>query len=190
MYDGNSYLWCSIILVARELTSRIYNKMKKLITLILLVSTFSVLDSQASLGEKMKEDGIGWIMGSWSVERDGNKLEISYKWAVKDHIISSHLKMPGVEGFSVIGINPKSGDVEQSGFNSRGSKITGKWSPKGDMPMLKYTSINDADETQTAAVAFRKVDEKTIEVHIFSADDSGKVGDSADYTFEMTKVKE
>ena len=164
--------------------------MKKLITFIIIASSSLIFNSQASLGERIEQDGIGWIIGSWSVERDGNKLEISYKWAVKDHIISSHLKMPGVEGFSVIGINPKSGDVEQSGFNSRGSKITGKWGPKGDMPMLKYTSINDADETQTAAVAFRKVDEKTIEVHIFSADDSGKVGDSADYTFEMTKVKE
>ena len=164
--------------------------MKKFITLIIIASSSLIFNSQASLGERIEQDGIGWIIGSWSVERDGNKLEISYKWAVKDHIISSHLKMPGVEGFSVIGINPKSGDVEQSGFNSRGSKITGKWGPKGDMPMLKYTSINDADETQTAAVAFRKVDEKTIEVHIFSADDSGKVGDSADYTFEMTKVKE
>ena len=164
--------------------------MKKLITLIIIASSSLIFNSQASLGERIEQDGIGWIIGSWSVERDGNKLEISYKWAVKDHIISSRLKMPGVEGFSVIGINPKSGDVEQSGFNSRGSKITGKWGPKGDMPMLKYTSINDADETQTAAVAFRKVDEKTIEVQIFSADDSGKVGDSADYTFEMTKVKE
>lgn len=164
--------------------------MKKIITLIIFASSLLVFASQASLSEKMNEDGISWIMGSWSVERDGNKLEISYKWAVKDHIIASHLKMPGVEGFSVIGINPKTGDVEQSGFNSRGSKITGKWGPRGDMPMLKYTSINGADETQTAAAAFRKVDEKTIEVHIFSADDSGNVGDSADYTFQMTRVKE
>ena len=111
--------------------------MKKLITLIIIASSSLIFNSQASLGERIEQDGIGWIIGSWSVERDGNKLEISYKWAVKDHIISSHLKMPGVEGFSVIGINPKSGDVEQSGFNSRGSKITGKWGPKGDMPMLK-----------------------------------------------------
>ena len=164
--------------------------MKKLITLIIVASASLIFNSQASLGERMEQDGIGWIMGSWSVERDGNKLEISYKWAVKDHIISSHLKMPGVEGFSVIGINPKTGDVEQSGFNSRGSKISGKWGPKGDLPMLKYTSINDADETQTAAVAFRKVDDQTIEVHIFSADDSGNVSEAADYTFQMKRVKE
>ena len=164
--------------------------MKKIITLLIFASSSLIFDAQASLGEKMNEDGIGWIMGSWSVERDGNKLELSYKWAVKDHIISSHLKMPGVEGFSVIGINPKTGEVEQLGFNSRGSKITGKWSPKGDMPMLKHTSINDADETRTAAIAFRKVDEQTIEVHLFSVDDSGNVGDSADYTFQMTRVKE
>lgn len=164
--------------------------MKKIITLLIFASSSLIFDAQASLGEKMNEDEIGWIMGSWSVERDGNKLELSYKWAVKDHIISSHLKMPGVEGFSVIGINPKTGEVEQSGFNSRGSKITGKWSPKGDMPMLKHTSINDADETRTAAIAFRKVDEQTIEVHLFSVDDSGNVGDSADYTFQMTRVKE
>ncbi|MEC9326588.1 MAG: hypothetical protein VYC63_01620 [Verrucomicrobiota bacterium] len=164
--------------------------MKKIITLLIFASSSLIFDAQASLGEKMNEDGIGWIMGSWSVERDGNKLELSYKWAVKDYIISSHVKMPGVEGFSVIGINPKTGEVEQSGFNSRGSKITGKWSPKGDMPMLKYTSINDADEIRTAAIAFRKVDEQTIEVHLFSTDDSGNVGDSADYTFQMTRVKE
>ena len=50
--------------------------------------------------------------------------------------------------------------------------------------------INDADETRTAAIAFRKVDEQTIEVHLFSTDDSGNVGDSADYTFQMTRVKE
>ncbi|MDG1854650.1 MAG: hypothetical protein P8I97_10845 [Verrucomicrobiales bacterium] len=80
--------------------------MKKIITLIIFASSLLVFASQASLSEKMNEDGISWIMGSWSVERDGNKLEISYKWAVKDHIIASHLKMPGVEGFSVIGINP------------------------------------------------------------------------------------
>ena len=164
--------------------------MKKLITLIIVASASLIFNSQASLGERIEQDGIGWIMGSWSVERDGDKLEISYKWAVKDHIISSHLKMPGVEGFSVIGINPKSGKVEQSGFNSRGSKITGEWGPKGDMPMLKYTSINDAGETQTAAVAFRKVDEQTIEVNMFSADESGNVSESADYTFQMKRVKE
>ncbi|MED5470914.1 MAG: hypothetical protein VX577_04150 [Verrucomicrobiota bacterium] len=71
--------------------------MKKLITLIIIASTSLIFNSQASLGERIEQDGIGWIMGSWSVERDGDKLEISYKWAVKDHIISSHLKMPGVE---------------------------------------------------------------------------------------------
>ncbi len=187
---GSCVFGILFLMNVRQLTSGIYIKMKKIITLIIFASSLLVFDSQASLGEKMNEDGIGWIMGSWSVERDGNKLEISYTWAVKDHIIASHLKMPGVEGFSVIGINPKTGDVEQSGFNSRGSKISGKWGPRGDMPMLKYTSINDTDETKTAAVAFRKVDEKTIEVHIFSADDSGNVGDSADYTFQMTRVKE
>ena len=49
--------------------------MKKIITLLIFASFSLIFDAQASLGEKMNEDGIGWIMGSWSVERDGNKLE-------------------------------------------------------------------------------------------------------------------
>ncbi len=54
--------------------------MKKIITLLIFASSSLIFDAQASLGEKMNEDGIGWIMGSWSVERDGNKLELSYKF--------------------------------------------------------------------------------------------------------------
>ena len=39
------------------------------------------------------------------------------------------------------------------------------------------------------AVAFRKIDDETIELQIISVDEDGTIGSSAEYTFEMKKSK-
>ena len=73
------------------------------------------------------------------------------------------------------------------GFNNKGDKTTGEWMPFGDLPMLKVKSINESAEERSMAVAFKKVDDETIELQIYSVDDSGNVASSSDYTFEMKK---
>ena len=160
--------------------------MKKLLLTLITCCAF-VANAQASLGEMMKENGIDWILGSWKAEQDGNAVTLSYKWSVEGHVISSHLKMGSNETYALIGINPKSGKVEHLGFNNKGDKTTGEWMPFGDLPMLKVKSINESAEERSMAVAFKKVDDETIELQIYSVDDSGNVASSSDYTFEMKK---
>ena len=96
--------------------------MKKLFLIPVLLFTSFLTVSNASFGEMLEENGIDWIIGSWKMERDGNTMELSYKWAIDGQVISTHLKMANNESFGVIGINPKNGKVEQSGFNNKGEK--------------------------------------------------------------------
>jgi hypothetical protein len=156
-----------------------------LIPIFLCTSLLSV--SQASFAEMLKENGIEWIIGTWKAEQDSNTMELSYKWAVEGQVISTHLKMPNNESFGVIGINPKTGKVEQSGFNNKGQKVTGEWMPWGDLPLVKIKVDSESGDSNHMAVAFRKIDDETIELQIISVDEDGTIGSSAEYTFEMKK---
>ena len=61
--------------------------------------------------------------------------------------------------------------------------------PWGDLPLLKRSTVSDSGEERTMAVAFRKIDDETIELQIISVDEDGTIGSSAEYTFEMKKSK-
>ncbi|MEC8690759.1 MAG: hypothetical protein VX016_04305, partial [Verrucomicrobiota bacterium] len=161
--------------------------MKKLFLIPVLLFTSFLTVSNASFGEMLEENGIDWIIGSWKMERDGNTMELSYKWAIDGQVISTHLKMANNESFGVIGINPKNGKVEQSGFNNKGEKVTGEWMPWGDLPLVKIKVDRESGDPSHMAVAFRKVDDETIELQIIPVDDSGTIASSPEYTFEMKK---
>ena len=163
--------------------------MKKLLLIPIFLCTSLLSVSQASFAEMLKENGIEWIIGSWKAELDGNTMTLNYKWAVEGHAISTHVKLPDSESFGVIGINPKTGKVEQSGFNNKGQKVTGEWMPWGDLPLVKIKVDSESGDSNHMAVAFRKIDDETIELQIISVDEDGTIGSSAEYTFEMKKSK-
>ena len=146
--------------------------------------------AQASLADQISENQTDWLLGAWEADIDGNALSLSYKWVVKDHVVASHLKTNDNESYSLIGLNPKTGEIEQTGYDSQGKKSPGKWGPKGDMPMLIVTSTSDTDEKRSMAVAFRKIDENNIEAQIFEVDASGNTGDFSTFSFEMKRKKE
>ncbi len=164
--------------------------MKKLLTIFAILGLACTHQAQASLADQINENQTGWLLGAWEADIDGNTLSLSYKWIVKDHVVASRLKTNDNESYSLIGLNPKTGEIEQTGYDSQGKKSTGKWGPKGDMPMLIVTSMSDTDEKRSMAVAFRKIDENNIEVQIFEVDASGNAGDFSSISFEMKRKKE
>ena len=164
--------------------------MKKLLTVLAIVGMAFSAQAQASLADQISENQTDWLLGAWEADIDGNALSLSYKWVVKDHVVASHLKTNDNESYSLIGLNPESGEIEQTGYDSKGKKSTGKWGPKGDMPMLIVKSTSDTGETQSMAVAFRRIDENNIEAQIFEVDASGNAGDFSSISFEMKRKNE
>lgn len=164
--------------------------MKKLLTIFAILGLACTHQAQASLADQINENQTDWLLGAWEADIDGNTISLSYKWVVKDHVIASHLKTNDNETYSLIGLNPESGEIEQTGYDIKGKKSTGKWGPKGDMPMVTVKSTSDTGETQSMAVAFRRIDENNIEAQIFEVDASGNVGDFSSISFEMKRKKE
>ena len=164
--------------------------MKKLLTTLAIVGMALSVQAQVSLADKIAEAETGWLIGTWTAEMDSYTLTLTYKWALKDRVISSHLKTGDSESFGLIGVNPDSGEIEQISYDSKGRKSEGTWGPKGDMPMLKTESKSDSGESRRMAVAFRKIDENNIEAQIFEVDAAGAVGDFSSFSFEMKRKKE
>jgi len=169
-------------------------RMKKILTLLAITGLAFSHQVQASLADRIGENDVSWIIGTWVGEADGNSITLSYKWAVKDHVISSHFKGVNPQGdasesVSLIAVNPTTGEIEQTGYDDKGKKSTGKWGPKDGMPSVTLTSTSDTGEKGSMAVGFRRIDENNIELQIFQVDDSGVVGDFSIVDLEMKRKK-
>ncbi len=96
--------------------------MKKLLTIFAILGLACTHQAQASLADQINENQTGWLLGAWEADIDGNTLSLSYKWIVKDHVVASRLKTNDNESYSLIGLNPKTGEIEQTGYDSKGKK--------------------------------------------------------------------
>ncbi len=168
--------------------------MKKILTLLAITGLAFSPQVQASLADRINEDDVGWIIGTWEGEADGNSITLSYKWAVKDHVISSHFKGVNPQGnasesVSLIAVNPTTGEIEQTGYDDKGKKSIGQWGPKDGMPSVTLTSTSDTGEKRSMAVGFRRIDENNIELQVFQVDDAGLVGDFSVIDLEMKRKK-
>ena len=169
--------------------NRIQTNMKKLLTLLAVLGLAFAPQVQASLADKIVEADAEWIVGTWEAEMDNGKISLSYKWAIKDHVLASHFKGNDSEMFSLIALNSETGEVEQTGYNIKGEKSKGTWGPKDDMPMLTLTSKDDNGNSRSMGIAFRRIDQNNIEIQIFQVDADGNVADFSEFGFELKRAK-
>jgi len=166
--------------------------MKKIfpILVMLVACVFATqVQAQATLADRIAEAQAEWLIKSWEADVDGSKISLSFKWVIKGHVIATHFKSNDSETYSLIAVNPESGEVEQSGYSSSGRKSSGSWGPKDEMPFLKLTSKDGEGNSQSMGVGFRLIDENNLELQIFNVDASGTVADFSEMSLEMKSVK-
>ena len=163
--------------------------MKKILTIFAVLNLALIPQAQASLADKIAEAKAEWIVGIWEGDIDGNKVILTYWWAIKDHVLASHFKSNDTETYSLISLNAETDEVEQTGYDNKGRKQTGSWGPKDDMPMLTLTRKDDSGNTNSMGVAFRRIDQNNIELQIYRVDADGTVGDFSEYSMEMKRAK-
>lgn len=163
--------------------------MKKLLSLLAVLGLAFAPQAQASLADKIAEAEAEWIVGTWEAETDNGKISLSYKWAIKDYVLASHFKGYDSESYSLIALNAETGEVEQTGYDSKGKKSKGSWGPKDDMPMLTLTSKDDNGNSRSMGIAFRRIDQNNIEIQIFQVDADGNVADFSEFGFELKRAK-
>ena len=102
--------------------------MKKLLTISAIVGMTFSAQAQVSLADRIAEAGTDWLIGSWQAETDdGNTLTLAYSWVIKDRVVAARFKSSDNESYSLIAVNPDTGEIEQVGYDSQGRKSKGTW---------------------------------------------------------------
>lgn len=97
---------------------------------IILPSITSANDNLRDILRKSKWDG---IIGTWVDQAsNGDALETTYAWKIKDRVIEVVTKEAGKESVALIGVNAKTHEVFQMGAASDGSSSLGNWKFKDD----------------------------------------------------------
>ena len=162
--------------------------MKKLTSLIIFVGlaiNVSGQEEPKNLKEAMDAAKAHWIIGDWERKNaDGTTFVVSFKWAVKDGVVSLQVSRDGeTTNQGVIGFDSASGKVVGKTMSKRGNSdsewvviegklfevVKGKWkNPEGEITPFSF------------ARSHRKVDENTMEATTHKVNDAGEVGEVAE----------
>ena len=161
--------------------------MKKLTSLLIFVGlaiNVSGQEEPKNLKEAMDVAKAHWLIGDWERTRsNGTKQQVSYRWAVKDGVISFQVSQGGET--TIQGV---------IGFDSISGKVVGKTMSKLHASDNEWTVVdgklitiskgawrNEAGEINRFSIARsrRKVDENTMETTVHELTVTGEVGEVA-----------
>jgi len=159
--------------------------MKKLTSLIIFVGLAINVSGQEvpnSLKDAMDAAKNHWMMGDWERKRSNGTTEIlSFKWAVKDGVVSVQTKRDGeIVNEGLIGLDPESNKVVGKMMGRRGSansewliiegklfeKVKGSW--KNEDGLIQSFSFGRH---------YREIDKDTMEASMHRLSDDGEVGE-------------
>ncbi|MGA4577530.1 hypothetical protein [Limisphaera sp. VF-2] len=152
--------------------------MKKLLilTTCVLLGLHCHAQAQRSLADLVAEAGAEWMIGEW-VAHTGNGDPITQKvsWDLDKHVVTMHVQSPMLEVKSMTGLDPATGQARYVGFSNRGGALTGTWQEEGGWPMLRLQGTNPDGRAWKMALVYKRVDENTMAVEIYSLDESDNV---------------
>lgn len=125
----------------------------------------SVRDSgfEASADAVFKD--LDWLVGSWSAEGNGNKVESTCRWLNGKKFLErkfsvTHGDQMVTSGVQIIGWNPQSQEVQSWIFTSEGGQSMGIWTPCENGWSIETHGML-ADGTPTRAInQFTRVDDR------------------------------
>jgi hypothetical protein len=161
--------------------------MKKLTSLLIFVGlAFNVSGQEEpkNLKEAMDASKAHWIIGDWETKNEnGTTYVVSFKWAVKDGVVSVQVSRDGEktrEG--VIGFDLASGKVVGKTMSNNGASDTEWTVVDGKLTTIsKGAWRNEAGEINRYSIARlrRKIDENTMETTVHELTATGEVGEVA-----------
>ena len=161
--------------------------MKKLTSLLIFVGlAFNVSGQEEPKNLKEAMDGVKvhWLIGDWERKSsDGTTVQVSFKWAVKDGVVSVQVSRDGeTTRQGVIGFDPASGKVVGKTMSKLGASDNEWTVVDGKLTTIsKGAWRNEAGEINrfSTARSRRKVDENTMETIVHEINDAGEVGEVA-----------
>ena len=120
-----------------------------------------------TLGDILRRTGWDRLIGAW-VDEDsqGGALKLDYAWRFQDRVIEATSVSRERETVSLIGLNPKSGDVFNASASSDGASSLDKWSIEGEEAVLGALYLTGDGKEGTIEIRLKLVDDDTLELAI------------------------
>ncbi|MHC4331579.1 MAG: hypothetical protein ACYSWW_26035 [Planctomycetota bacterium] len=166
--------------------------LKKLLLAVaagLLIWT-SAASAQDTLADFMQQAGCNWIIGKWVGETsDGQKYEIEYKWALKNHVVSVHFKGFNFEYHGIIFYKASDEQVVQIGVDSNGGNGKGIWEGENGKATMRSEHAGEYGEVSRMGFVYSKVDSDTMKADLYGLDEYGTLSEEPSGTLEYKRQK-
>lgn len=171
--------------------------LKSSMTRMILVAVVGILvwasgaAAQETLGDAVQQTGCNYLIGKWAGETpEGQKYEIEYKWALKDHVISMHFKGFDFEYHGIIIFDAEQQEVVQIGVDSRGRKAKATWMAEYGEATMKSESKDEYGDVSRMGLVFSSVDDQTMKSKVYGVNEYGELSSEPIATLEYKRQKE
>ena len=171
-------------------------KLKRNVTRIFLAAAIGLsiwtpgAAAQETLGDLVQETGCHWQIGQWAGEPpDGQKYEIEYKWALKNHVLSVHFRGFDIEYHGIIFYKADDVQVVQIGVDQNGRNGKGTWLAENGKAVWRNEHPGEYGEVTRMAFVYSKTDAQTMKAEIHSFDEYGELSEEPGFTLEYKRQK-
>ena len=161
-------------------TAGLYRSVRNcLLAVAILLFAWSVqAAAQQSLGDIVKEYGFDWLISKWMTKTDeGEKILITYKWALDKHLVTIDYKGGDYEYRSIVFYMPAEDEVVQVGVDNKGGTWKGTWDAEGDKAVMKVEKTEANGKTEKMVAFLSKVDDQTMKAELYAVNESGELAD-------------
>jgi hypothetical protein len=151
-----------------------YLRTKELAASTLLLAALSLALSSPvfaaqPLGALISEGGFDWMAGTWvATSSRGVTVEVTYKWAIKNHVISVEYKASNDFTYrGLIFYKATEGRIVHVGADNQGGFWEGVWDTDGRRAIMKFENTKADGEIQRGAAANSRVDANTMKVETY-----------------------
>ena len=155
---------------------------------IFLIGLATTASAQQTFGEMVREGGFEWLIGDWtSTFEQDQTAQLTYKWAIKDRLITADFKTADYAYHGMVFFSPAEHQVVEVGVDSRGGVVKGSWGPEG-MDAVSTTTRTDAEGNAEKIVFLHsKVDDKTMRITLYKLGENGNRPEQAWATMEYKR---
>lgn len=146
--------------------------------------------AQETLGDAVQMTGCNYLIGKWAGETpDGQKYEIEYKWALKDHVMSIHFKGFNFEYHGIILFNSQDQEVVQIGADNTGRTSKGTWMADYGRATMKSEVTGEYGEVSRMGFVYTNIDAKTMKCDLYEVNEYGELSGQPGTTLEFKRQK-
>lgn len=144
--------------------------------------------AQETLADAVQQSGCNWLIGKWAGEApDGQKYQIEYKWALKNHVISIHFKGFDFEYHGIIFFDADKEEVVQIGVDSNGGNGKGTWFAEYGTATMRNEQKGEYGEISRMGFVYARVDDRTMKTEVYEMDSNGQLGAQPSGTLEYKR---